>query len=135
MNVKRGPIKRIFFQSLKYVGPGFSKSFCQTFGWSPLRIRTWRGRGIIGHYRLKPDALDCWLGTWGSYTLGEHSRYIEKVIKPTSKPQRSNYIFCLFEAYPTELSGLDDALDEVPDDYYAWLMSNSYKEVLVNILL
>jgi hypothetical protein len=51
--------------------------------------------------------------------------YIAQVVNPTSESHRSNYILSLLKA-GHQLSGLNDALAEVPDDYYTWLISHSY---------
>jgi hypothetical protein len=61
----------------------------------------------------------------GHYNLGNCSRDVEKLINPTNEPQRNNYIFYLLKG-GLQLPGLNDALDEVPEGYYVWLISNSY---------
>jgi hypothetical protein len=63
-------------------------------------------------------------------SLNKYFRYVKKVINPTGDPRRNGYISSLLEAgtqFPgLNVPGLNDALDEVPNDYYAWLISNSF---------
>jgi hypothetical protein len=52
--------------------------------------------------------------------------YVDKMINPTSRGlQLNRYMYCLIDAYPTELPGLNEAIGEVRDTYNIWLISNS----------
>lgn len=77
-----------------------------------------------GTYPLYP------LGFGPDYDLDHPRPYVAKLLEldPTSKElQRDHHVYmaCRLEAYPTELSGLNDALAEIPHDYHVWLISNS----------
>jgi DNA-directed RNA polymerase specialized sigma24 family protein len=74
------------------------------------------------HYLWMPPGIS---NGNGHYNLGNCSRYVEKLINPANEPQRNNYIFYLLKG-DLQLPGLNDALDEVPEGYHAWLISNSY---------
>jgi hypothetical protein len=66
---------------------------------------------------------------YNGFAMGGCLEYIHQVINPTGKPQRNRFMYRMLEAYPTELPGLNKALADVPDDYYAWLISNSLPRI------
>jgi hypothetical protein len=53
--------------------------------------------------------------------------YVDKLINP--RLSRCTYVYQRLYAYPTELSGLNEAVAEVRDNYDTWLISTPYQDV------
>jgi hypothetical protein len=52
--------------------------------------------------------------------------HVNKLIAPTGRPPlQLLYMYTRLDAYPTALSGINEALVEVRDEYNTWLISNS----------